>query len=123
MIPIYHLLTPAQWDLAKDQPEYRAESLAREGFIHTSTAAQVEGSANRYFAGEPAIMVLKLDSTKVNPAVKWEESAHAPDPFPHIYGPLNLDAVSDVLPWHRGEDGKFHWPPSAGPEPTKPMLD
>ncbi len=119
MIPIYHLTTLAQWDRVKDEAEYRADSLDREGFIHTSTAAQVEGSANRYYAGEPAIMVLKLNPSKINPPVKWEESSHSPDPFPHIFGPLNLNAVSDVMPWHKGEDGRFHWPPTAGPDPSK----
>ena len=118
MAAIYHLLTPDRWASVQDQTEYRAESLDREGFIHTSTATQVEGSANRHFAAEPAIVVLKLDPTQINPAVKWEESSHGPDPFPHIYGPLNLDAVSDVLPWHKGEDGRYHWPPAAGPEPS-----
>ena len=108
---IYHLTTAPAWDEAQAAGAYRAASLASEGFLHASTAGQVEGSANRYFAGHPTILVLTVDLGRVAVPVRWERSPHADDPFPHLYGPLNLDAVVDVTTWARSADDSFRWPP------------
>ncbi len=42
----------------------------------------------------------------------WEPSSHSADPFPHVYGPLNLDAVAAVIPLEPDDAGTFTWPPS-----------
>ena len=109
---IYHLTTDAAWAEGQAAGAYRAASLEAEGFIHASTAGQAEGSANRFFGGRPSVVVLTIHLGRVVAPVRWERSAHSAEPFPHLYGPLNLDAVVDVVPWDRSADGSFRWPPA-----------
>ena len=107
MTSIYHLTTRESWDAAQTLAEYRAESLATEGFIHASTAHQVEASANRYFSQAASIILLKIDVTQLPEPPVWEMSPHSADPFPHLYGPIPLQAVSEVLFWPKSDEGEY----------------
>ena len=105
--PIYHLTTRPDWQSALASGSYTADSLASEGFIHCSTARQVLRSANRYFEGKPDVLVLTIDPDKVRPGIRFENLSGGEDLFPHIYGPLNLDAVLEVKTLTAGIDGTF----------------
>ena len=107
---VYHLISPREpWDRARESGAYVADSLQTEGFLHTSTAEQVAASANRYFATQESIILLTIDLDRVQPPLVWELPSHSPHPFPHIYGPLNTDAVLACRSWTRDPDGKFEW--------------
>jgi len=108
---ILHITTRAEWDRAVADGEYRAGSLATEGFLHASTAEQVAGSAGRFFRGRSDLVVLRIDPARVRFPLRWEESMHSERPFPHIHGPLNLDAVIAVIALVPDESGSFVWPP------------
>ncbi len=107
---IYHLTGREEWDLARAAGSYRAASLATEGFIHASTAGQLEGSANRFFAGRSGTVVLAIDPGLVDVPILWEWSAHSATPFPHIYGPLRTEAISSVQDLVADREGFFRWP-------------
>jgi uncharacterized protein (DUF952 family) len=92
--PIFHITTREQWNHAALAGKYQADSLVTEGFIHCSTAAQVESSGRRHFAGQTGLVVLEIDPGKLRWELRWEDS-HGED-FPHLYGPLDLDAVISV---------------------------
>ena len=62
-----------------------------EGFIHCSTAAQLATTGRRHFAGRSDLVVLEIDPDRLRWELRWEESGG--DHFPHLYGPLGLDAV------------------------------
>ncbi len=108
---IYHLTIPQAWAKALASGDYRAGSFVEEGFLHASTSEQVEASANRYFGGSQSIVALKIELGKIKAPLVWEESKHSATPFPHVYGPINLDAVVEVIPWERSAGGGFVWPP------------
>ncbi len=108
---ILHITTRPKWEWALALGEYRADSLATEGFLHGSTARQVAGSADRFFRGRTDLIVLRIDPGKVRAPIRLEKSPHSDQPFPHIFGPLNLDAVADVVPLVPDESGAFAWPP------------
>ena len=123
MALIYHLAAGADWQAAKGQGSYRAASLEAEGFIHCSTAAQVERVANAFLKGQRGLVLLCIDPAKLTSDLKWEGPAH-PNPdaagkpsddqlFPHLYGPLNVDAVVAALPFEAGADGRFVFPGNA----------
>jgi uncharacterized protein (DUF952 family) len=95
---IYHITSKQAWQGAQAAGEYRADSLEKEGFIHASRFAQVRATANRYYRGLTDLILLEVDEAKVKPEVRYEVAANGED-FPHIYGPLNLDAVVRVLPF------------------------
>ena len=96
MSTIYHLTTRQEWQDAVSKGKYEAASLADEGFIHASEERQVAGVQERYFAGKKDLLKLVLDTEKLTSPLYYDWSASVEDTFPHIYGPINLDAVVAV---------------------------
>ena len=109
-VEIFHIAAPADWERARSEGVYRAGSLATEGFIHASTLGQVAGSANRFFRGRTGLVLLRIDLDRVQAPIDWAVSDHSDEPFPHIHGPLNLDAVTDAESLEPDESGGFVWP-------------
>jgi uncharacterized protein (DUF952 family) len=93
---IYHVVTEINWQNALLAGFYEAESLAKEGFIHTSKAEQVAGVLERYYKGQPNLFLLHIDETKLTAPLKYELAPSVNEEFPHIFGPLNIDAVVKV---------------------------
>ncbi len=114
---ILHLVPADEYlGLLPGQP-YLPSAYDKDGFIHCTKEPEVMLQiANRFYkdlAGE--VWVLVIDADKVTAPVRWEAPAH-PDGspaqpgerlFPHIYGPLNRDAIVDVHPAQRDPDGNF----------------
>lgn len=98
MSTIYHVTTSAEWQKAKEQGFYVHPSLEAEGFIHCSEERQVAGVLERYFAGKTDLVKLVIDTDKLTSKLVVEHSPSVDDNFPHIYGPLNADAVIAVKP-------------------------
>ena len=95
---IFHVTTAAAWTAALEMGHYEAPSLSAEGFIHASLPAQVKGVLERYYNGVSDLLLLHIDEHKIAVPVKWELAPSINEMFPHIYGPLNLDAVVKVEP-------------------------
>ena len=115
---ILHLTSNDAWLTALKSGAYHADSLSVEGFIHCSKPSQIAGVANTFYHGQQGLVLLVIDPLMLKPVLKWEppaepEPTHAreSDLFPHIYGPLNLDAVVKVAPFEPGADGSFSLPP------------
>lgn len=104
---IYHIVTPAQWAAFADDIHYEAASLHTEGFIHASTKEQVVATMNRYYKGEPLVYLLKIEVERLNEELKYELAPSVNEMFPHIYGPLNKDAVVNVFSVEADEHGHF----------------
>jgi uncharacterized protein (DUF952 family) len=117
---ILHLASNDAWLAAVKKGAYYADSLSADGFIHCSTSAQVVDVANAFYHGQSGLVLLVIDPDTLTPELKWEPPAH-PNPeraaaigdelFPHIYGHLNLDAVTKVIPFKPAADGTFSLPP------------
>ncbi len=113
MEPILHIATREGWEQAQRRGVYHGDTLAAEGFIHCSTPHQVARVANARFRGVTGLVLLCIDPSQVGPEIRYEESE--PDErFPHIYGPLNADAVSNVVAFEPGPDGTFIVPTGIG---------
>jgi uncharacterized protein (DUF952 family) len=102
---IVHLCPRQAWEEAQKQGAYCADSLESEGFIHCSRPEQIIAVANHYYRGLPTVVLLWIDPQKVKPEIHWEASGV--DIFPHIYGPLNLDAVVGVREFPPDEEGVY----------------
>ena len=115
---VYHLTSHQAWSEAQSRGEYRAESLESEGFIHCSTETQVLPVAEKYYKGQSGMILLKIDPTLLASELRWEPpSGGVPppgvpegDPFPHIYGPINLDAVVKVYDLESNPDRSYKTP-------------
>ncbi len=112
MSHILHITTTTAWESAQRMGEYRADSLQTEGFIHLSTPEQVLWVANSRFRGHPSLVLLVVDPARVRAEVRWEPPSDSDRAwlFPHIYGPITLDAVVRVVPFPPGPDGLFSLP-------------
>ena len=107
---LFHIFERAKWGEAQAKGEYIAESLAKEGFIHLSTNQQLKGTAERYYQGKSGLAVLKIDIAKLKAPLKYENTSGGTELFPHLYGPLNVDAVTNVVFLGLQKDGAFLWP-------------
>lgn len=117
--PLFHILEQSTWKQATFDGMYQATSLATEGFIHLSTANQVLTTANRFYRGQSGLVLLEIDSDRLHAELRYED---VPDHgrFPHLYGPLNLDAVVQVWPFEPTASGEFvGWGDRPGSHPPQ----
>ena len=91
---IYHIVLPEVW-AAFDTELYRAASLENEGFIHCSFAKQLNAVIARYYSDAAKIVVLEIETDRLMSRVLNEPST-ASEIYPHIYGPINRDAIVSV---------------------------
>ena len=115
--PILHLASNDAWFAAAKSGTYHTDSLSTEGFIHCSKPSQIVDVANTFYHGQRGLVLLVIDPSKLKADLKWEppaepepSHARASDLFPHVYGPLNLDAVVEVLAFEPSTDGTFSLP-------------
>jgi len=112
---IVHITKRADWDQATRLKSYAPDSLKTDGFIHCSTFEQTLETANNVFHGQTDLVVLCIDEEEVTAVIRFESPACPGDArvasqFPHIYGPLNLDAVFKVVELPCRTDGSFAMP-------------
>ena len=120
---IYHLTSRQAWNEAQQRGDYRAESLDSEGFIHCSTPSQVLPVAAKYYKGQEDMLLLAVDPSRLSSPLRWEPPSGGAPPdgvpegeaFPHIYGPMNLDAVVKVYELESNPDGSHRLPPLIDP--------
>lgn len=109
--PLLHIAPRDRWDAARTAHEpYTDPSLEAEGFIHLSTAAQVLIPANERFAGRTNLVLLIIDPARLTAEVIFEDCYESGTEFPHLYGPLPLDAVTNVVDFVPQRDGTFELP-------------
>ena len=108
MVLILHITRSEQWREAKLAGIYRGDTLDSQGLIHCSTQRQLIGVANSLFKAQRGLVLLCIESDKVKAEIKYEGTGK--ELYPHIYGPLNIDAVIKVLGFEPNQDGKFQLP-------------
>ncbi|MEU6274650.1 DUF952 domain-containing protein [Streptomyces populi] len=106
--PLLHLTERSLWDEARASGAFemstRGRTLKEEGFIHCSlrrqlpaVAAMVYGS----YTGPDELVVLVIDAERLTAPVRFEAMEPGGEEFPHVYGPITVDAVVDVEVWHQ----------------------
>jgi uncharacterized protein (DUF952 family) len=90
---IYKVLRAAEWGAMQARGVFKGSpDDQRDGFIHFSTAEQLEATIERHFAGERDLVVLEVDAAALGEKLKWEPSRGGAL-FPHLHGELPLSAV------------------------------
>jgi uncharacterized protein (DUF952 family) len=102
---IIHICTQSSWQTALQEGSYRHPSLVTEGFIHCSRPEQVLQVANHYYPGARDLLLLWVNPRQLVVELRWDPVGETV--FPHLYGPLNLDAVEFVSPFPPDTDGIF----------------
>jgi glutathione S-transferase len=112
---IFHISTEADWARAQAEGRYslstRGLTLAQVGFVHCAFEEQVARVANVFFRGAAKLVVLRIAIDRLNAEVRYEDLEGGHELFPHVYGPLNLDAVVGVMPLPPSRDGTFTFAP------------
>lgn len=93
---IYHLTTLQEWEDAQDQGIYEPPSYQREGFIHCSTEAQLKDVMRKHFKHHENLVRLVIDPLRLTSPLRYEKDGEQQTEYPHIYGPLNLEAVTQI---------------------------
>ena len=107
---IYKICQRTSWRAAEQTGTYRgSEADARDGFIHFSTDAQLEGTVERHFARQSDLLLVAVDADALGPALKWERSRGG-DLFPHLYAALPVGAVRWTQPLPDEVDGRRTMP-------------
>ena len=127
---ILHLTTRENWHASQQQGFVTAESLTTDGFIHCSTEHQILAVANKYYSGSANMVLLLVDLKNLTAPIEWEPPAHIDgspakphEPlFPHIYGEINLSAVTRVIDFPCDKAGKFAMPPELQTFAIKPLA-
>jgi uncharacterized protein (DUF952 family) len=102
-VSIFHVALRSDWEAAQRVGAYavstRGRSLAEEGFVHASRADQWEQVRAAFYADvvEPLVL-LEIDPARLTSPVVEEAVPGSTETFPHVYGPIDLAAVVDVVP-------------------------
>ena len=115
MPTLYKILPALLWREAEHAGRFRGSAVdVKDGFIHLSTAAQVEETAAKHFTGQSDLLLVSVDAGALGTALKWE-SSRGGALFPHLYGELALAAVRKVEPLPLGPDNRHVFPPLETP--------
>lgn len=124
MTELLHITERPLWEAARAVGAYemstRGRTLQEEGFIHCSLRGQLVAVAEFLYGnrgGHDELVVLVIDSDRLSVPLRYEAPAPGTDMFPHIYGPLPVEAVTEVVPWNDGyvlgwSDGTWLNPPA-----------
>lgn len=108
---VYKICSAALWQEAERTGVFRGSDVdRRDGFIHFSTAAQVVETATKHFIGQTNLLLVRVDTTKLGDRLKWEPSRGGAL-FPHLYGDLDLAAVTQIDSLPLGPDKRHIFPP------------
>ena len=106
----YKVLTAAQMEELEHERVFKGAPVdLADGYIHLSTAEQLAETIDKHFAGQQDLWLVAVDLDALAESVKWEPSRGG-QLFPHIYGPLPLEAVVAYSELHYEPDGTLRLP-------------
>jgi uncharacterized protein (DUF952 family) len=103
---LFHITTRAEWESSLPPGSYVPAGYDADGFIHLSEREQVVRVADARFSGGRDLVLLCVEASRLRAPLRYEPGdPGSAELFPHLYGPLNADAVAAVLPFAEGPDG------------------
>jgi uncharacterized protein (DUF952 family) len=107
---IYNISPASAWREAERAGVYRGSADdARDGYIHLSTASQLAETLRKHYFGQTGLFLIAIDADALGEVLRWEKSRND-ELFPHLYGELDLGAVTDVLELRARSDGGHELP-------------
>lgn len=107
MAPLIHLPSRHEWKACVCEGLYRPQSLAEGGFIHLCRPEDAVMVANLLFADVEDLLIVAIDSRRLRAELRLNPEKPGAFAWPHLSGPLNLEAVVGVLPYRRRPDGRY----------------
>jgi beta-hydroxylase len=92
----FKILTTDQWTAWQSTGLFTGAPVDHaDGYIHLSTADQLQGTLDKHFAGQSGLFIVEVDLDVLSDSVKWEVSRGGAL-FPHVYGTIPMGAVRNV---------------------------
>lgn len=107
----FHLVPRGEWEATDPSAPYVPSAFAADGFVHcTDGADELAATANRYFSAfNGELLALVLDTARLGSPVRYEDPRRV---YPHVYGPIEREAIVNVLQMPRAADGTYLPPPA-----------
>lgn len=102
---IYVVSSHAEYDTSMASGVLVRDSLETDGFIHASPKSQLDRVANKFYKDVEQAQILVVEKAKLTPELKWEPATGGL--YPHIYGPMNMDAVVKIVPIAENESNEY----------------
>ncbi len=81
----YKILTAAQWAMFQTMGEFAGAPVdLTDGYIHLSSAEQLQGTLDKHFSGQSGLIIAKIDLAQLGKDIVWEVSRGGAL-FPHLY--------------------------------------
>ena len=106
----YHLLTVDQFENQFDGKQYGHELLERNAFLHCCTGSQMEKVLEKHYAEEAEVIAFEINEDKLISRYSFESPGANDEPYPHIHGIINSEAISDIFRIKRDQAGAFILP-------------
>ena len=107
---IYKIVQESEWQVATKAGYYVGSTVDQyDGYIHFSTAEQVQETADKHFSGQSNLLIVSVETAELGSQLMWEPSRSGAL-FPHLYGALSISAVSNVRPLRLGPSGSHQLP-------------
>ena len=107
---IYKVVTETEWRDAMKEGVFKGAPIdLADGYIHFSTADQVEETVEKHFKGQRNLLLVTFETKRLGDPLKWEPSRGGAL-FPHLYDVLDTALASAVARLQEREDGGHVFP-------------
>lgn len=93
---VYHITTAAALETLQQTGVLKAGSLQTEGFVHCCEGWQLPGVIERFYPNVPGLQVVAIQPQKLASKLVYEKASDVEEWFPHVYGPINREAIVEV---------------------------
>ena len=104
---ILHCMRKTDWEEIKNKAEWGGRNIEADGFIHCSSPELFWRVAPNFIKIQEELVLLCIDEARLKSEVRYEDSDNCGRAYPHVYGLINNDAVTDVLPFIKDENGNY----------------
>ena len=104
---ILHCMRKTDWEKIKNKAEWGGRNIEADGFIHCSSPELFWRVAPNFIKIQEELVLLYIDEARLKSEVRYEDSDNCGRAYPHVYGLINNDAVTDVLPFIKDENGNY----------------
>ena len=106
---VYKICTKTEWQEFQNLGQSMGTKKdIDDGYIHFSGEEQVEGTLKNFYINQNNLILLKVDTLKLNHLI-WEPASNG-NMFPHLYSLLDISNVVDEFEISLNDDGSHNLP-------------
>ena len=91
---VYKVLTIKEWGEASEMGQIVTELDQQDGFVHFSSATQLNMTLSLYFSNEEKVVLVEINESDIAEGLSYEHAEKRGGDFAHYYGELSTDKIS-----------------------------